>query len=226
LNLTTSAYGLVGRDRNNVFTGRPANIRAFFLAAEPSIDFNWTRLRFSGLYASGSSNPRGRTETGFDAILENPQFAGADTSYWIRQSVPFIGGGRNIGLSGRNGVLIDLRSSKDQGQSNFNNPGTALLGVGGDFDLTPSVRVSGNINHLWFADTHVLEVLRQQAGIARDVGFDYSTAVVWRPRMTQNIVLRGSFAVLQPGKGFDQIFAAKDRSNTFYSALFNLVFSY
>lgn len=226
LNLTSSIYGLVGRDRNNVFTGKPADLRAFFFAAEPSYDFSWTRVRLSGLYASGNHNPRGKTETGFDAILENPQFAGADTSYWIRQSVPFIGGGRNIGLSGRNGVLVDLRSSKDQGQSNFNNPGTALLGVGADFDLTPTVRLSGNLNHLWFADTAVLNVLRQQSGTSKDLGFDYSAALIWRPKMTQNVVVRGSFAVLQPGTGFNQLFEAKDRTNVFYSGLLNVVLSY
>ena len=64
------------------------------------------------------------SETGFDAIFENPIFAGADTSYWIRQAIPFAGGGRAVTINGRNGVLIDLRSSKEQGQSNFNNPGT------------------------------------------------------------------------------------------------------
>mgnify|MGYP001457223909 CR=1 FL=1 len=35
-------------------------------------------------------------ETGFDAVFENPVFAGADTSYWIRQTIPFAGGGRVV----------------------------------------------------------------------------------------------------------------------------------
>jgi hypothetical protein len=120
-------------------TSRPAKIRSFFLAAEPSIDFDWIRVRASGLYASGDSNPYDDVERGFDAIVENPQFAGSDTSYWIRQTIPFAGGGRAIGVNGRNGVLNSLRSSKDQGQSNFNNPGTALLGIGADFDILPEL---------------------------------------------------------------------------------------
>ena len=53
-------------------------------AAEVSYDFDWTRVRLSGLWASGDSDPYDKTEGGFDAIFENPQFAGADTSYWIR----------------------------------------------------------------------------------------------------------------------------------------------
>ncbi len=34
-----------------------------------------------------------RQVEGFDAIFENPLFAGADTSFWIRQPMPLIGGG-------------------------------------------------------------------------------------------------------------------------------------
>ncbi|HEX6866957.1 MAG TPA: hypothetical protein VF122_06975, partial [Caulobacteraceae bacterium] len=118
MNLSASAYGVLGEDRNSTFTGRPADIRAWFAAAEPSIDFDWIRVRGSFLYASGDDDPFDDVEHGFDAIFENPQFAGADTSYWIRQTVPFAGGGRQVFVNGRNGVLNSLRSSKEEGQSN------------------------------------------------------------------------------------------------------------
>src|SRR6185312_9201324 len=110
---------------------------------------------------------------GFDAIFENPLFAGADTSFWIRQPVPLIGGGR-VALSGRNGLLNSLRPSKEQGQSNFENPGLVLVGLGADFDLTPTMRVTVNVNHLAFVDTAVLEVARAQAPIAKELGEDVS----------------------------------------------------
>jgi len=83
--------------------------------------------RIGRINVTGSSDPYDDKETGFDAIFENPIFAGADTSYWIRQTIPFAGGGRAISVNGRNGILNSLRSSKEQGQSNFNNPGTMLL---------------------------------------------------------------------------------------------------
>ncbi len=140
VNLTVTGYGALGQDRNNIFTGQSAQIASYFFAAEPSMDFDWVRVRLSALYASGDDNPYDNTEGGFDAIFENPQFAGSDTSYWIRQSVPFAGGGRAIFLNGRNGILNDLRSSKEEGQSNFNNPGTILLGAGADFDVLPELR--------------------------------------------------------------------------------------
>jgi hypothetical protein len=222
VNLTASAYYAIGQDRNNVFTNRAATISSWFAAAEPSYDWNWIRVRLSGLYASGNSNPYGNTETGFDAIFENPQFAGADTSYWIRQSVPFVGGGTDVFVNSRNGVLNDLRSSKELGQSNFNNPGTALVGAGADFDVLPQLRVSTNINHLWFADTTVVDALRQQCCISNDLGWDYSLSTIWRPLMTQNIVLRASAAVFEPTGGFNDLFP----NTTYYSILFNATLTY
>ena len=226
INVTASAYGALGEDRNSFFTGRPAQIRAYFGAAELSYDRDWMRFRLSALYASGDGNAYDDREGGFDAIFENPIFAGADTSYWIRQSIPFAGGGRAVSLNGRNGVLNSLRSSKEQGQSNFNNPGTVLVGVGADFDLTPAVRVSANTNHLWFADTTTLQALRNEGSIPRDIGWDLSAAAIWRPKATQNIVARLSAATLIPGAGFRDLFASSNRNRAYYSILANVVLSY
>lgn len=226
INLTASAYAAFGEDRNSVFTSRPAQIRSYFFAAEPSIDFDWIRIRASALYASGDNNPYDNTETGFDAILENPQFAGADTSYWIRQGVPFVGGGRAVGVNGRNGVLNALRSSKDEGQSNFNNPGTVLLGLGADMDVTPHLRLSANINRLWFAETAVVQALRQEGSIPKDLGWDYSLSLILRPRMTQNVIWRASAAVFDPGSGFGDLFVAKGRDSRYYSVLLNAILAF
>ncbi|HET8612511.1 MAG TPA: hypothetical protein VFL92_07065 [Sphingomonas sp.] len=226
LNLTLSIYGALGEDRNSIFTSKPAKVRAFFIAAEPSYDVDWARFRLSLLYASGDKHPYDNTETGYDAILEDPIFAGADTSYWIRQSIPFVGGGRQIGINGRNGVLDDLRSSKDEGQSNFNNPGTVLLGGGADFDLTPTLRVSANVNHLSFATTAVLQALRNEGSVPREIGWDYSVSAIWRPRMTQNIVFRLSAAMLDAGSGFRDLFTQSNGSGRYYSVLANAILSF
>jgi hypothetical protein len=223
INLTVTGYGEMGQDRNSIFTNAPADISGYFFAAEPSMDFDWIRVRLSGLYASGDNNPYDNHEGGFDAIFENPQFAGADTSYWIRQSIPFAGGGRDIFLNGRNGVLNDLRSSKEEGQSNFNNSGTILLGAGADFDVLPELRVSSSLNHLWFADTTIVQALRQQGNISQDLGWDASMALTWRPFLTQNIVLRASGAVLSPGAGFNDLFTTNTHDSQYYSVLLNAV---
>ena len=226
INLTTAAYALLGSDRRNVFTGENARLQSFFAAAEPSYDFNWIRVRGAALFSSGDGNPYDNVERGFDNIFENPIFAGADTSYWIRQTIPFAGGARAVSLNGRNGLLVNLRSSKEQGQSNFANPGTMLLGAGADFDLTPRFRISANANHLWFHRTRILEELRQQGTIRRDIGWDISAAAIWRPKMTQNIVFRLSGAALQSGTGFRDLFENQNRDRRYYSVLFNAIVTY
>jgi hypothetical protein len=226
VNLTASIYGAFGTDSQNFFTGKKGEIRAGFAAAEASYDLNWMRFRLSGLYASGDKDPFDNKETGFDAIFENPVFAGADTSYWIRQTIPFAGGGRVISVNGRNGVLNSLRSSKEQGQSNFNNPGTMLLGAGADFDLTPTVRLSANANHLWFNNTSNLKVLRAEGSIPKEIGFDLSAAAIWRPKATQNIVFRLSAATLLPGKGFKDLFTNRPRNSQYCSLLANVILTY
>ena len=226
INLTASAYAAFGTDRDSFFTGEKADIRAYFGAAELSYDRAWARFRLSGLYASGDSDPYDNKETGFDAVFENPVFAGADTSYWIRQTVPFAGGGRVIGINGRNGILNSLRSSKEQGQSNFNNPGTMLVGAGADFDLTPEFRLTFNSNHLWFEDTATLKVLRNEGSIPKDIGWDLSAAAIWRPKATQNIVARLSVAALVPGDGFRDLFDNFEGNRNYYSVLANVIVSY
>lgn len=221
MNLTVSAYAALGEEENGVFSGEKSDVQAFFFAAEPSIDFDWLRLRGSLLYGSGDSDPYDDKSEGFDAIFENPQFAGADTSYWIRQAVPLIGGGR-VALSQRNGLLNSMRSSKEHGQANYTNPGIILAGAGVDMDLLPELRLSFNANYLAFADTAVLETARQQAPIDRNIGFDLSASLIWRPFMSQNVVVRLSYAQLVTGDGFEDLYGESDP----YSLLGNVVLTF
>jgi hypothetical protein len=220
-NLSTSIYAAIGRDERHPLAQRPQSIFAGFAAAELSRDFSWTRLRLSALLQSGDRDPFDGRATGFDAILENPQFAGADTSFWIRQAVPLVGGG-GVALSGRNGVLASLRSSKDQGQSNFVNPGLMLVGAGADVDVLPELRAIANVNYLRFVHTEVLGVLRNQAPPSREIGWDVSAGVQWRPFMSQNLVLNASAAALLPGRGLKQLYD-EDRRGPQYSLLVNLI---
>jgi len=132
-----------------------------------------------------------------------------------------VGGGK-VALSTRNGVLNSLRSSKEHGQSNFTNPGIRLLGLGADLDLMPELRLSFNLNQLWFDRTEVLEVARLQPDIDRSIGRDLSVAAIYRPLMSQNIVLRLSYAVLQPDDGFETLFG----DDTQRSVLLNAIFTY
>jgi hypothetical protein len=219
--LTSSWYWAFGEESAGPFRDSPGDISAAFAAAEASMDFDWTRWRASLLWASGENDPFDDEANGFDAVFENPIFAGADTSFWIRQPVPLVGGGV-VALSARNGVLNSLRHSKEHGQSNFTNPGIRLAGIGVDMDLTPQVRLSANANHLWFDDTAVLEAARNQGGIDTDIGWDLSTALIWRPFMQQNVIVRLSAATLSPGDGFKALFP----DQVPYSLLTNVILTY
>jgi hypothetical protein len=235
VNLTATGYWANGSISHNQLSADPSNngasVNGFFAAAEPSIDFDWVRVRLSGLYASGSHNPQSGHVGGFDAVFENPQFAGADTSFWIRQSIPLVGGG-GVALNTENGVLADLRSSKGEGQSNFNNPGIMLAGIGTDFDLLPELRLSTNFNYMRFADTAPLEVLRHQPNIPNSIGYDLSAALTYRPLFTQNVILRLSGAVLLPDNGLRALYNTEGGAKLFgsgnflFSVLGNVILTY
>jgi hypothetical protein len=224
VNLTYGVYFLTGEDQPNPFTQKTATLLAGFAAGEASMDFDWLRVKAFGFYASGDRNPFDDTETGFDAIFENPQFAGADTAFWMRQGIPLIGGGF-VAISPRNAIIPDLRPSKEQGQSSFVGPGIGLVGVGADFDVLPELRLLTNVSYLEFDDTTSLSVLRNQGRIDNEIGTDVSAAVIYRPFFIQNVVLRLSGAVLFPGKGLRQLFSPSDTS-PYYSCLANLVLTY
>jgi len=223
-NLTSSLYYAVGSVDHDPVAQQRVNVNALYAVGEISRDFDWVRVRGTGLFQSGDKNPFDGKATGFDAILEDPQIAGAATSYWIRQAVPLIGGG-GVALSGRNGVLAALRSSKDEGQANFVNPGLALVGIGADADVTPRLRIFGNLNQLWFANTSSLSVLRNQGAISTSLGTDVSVALQYRPLFSQNIVVAASGAALFAGQGLKQLYSL-DGDKTQYSILFNMVLAF
>jgi hypothetical protein len=144
--------------------------------------------------------------------------------------MPLIGGG-GVTLSPRNGLLPSLRSSKDEGQSNFVNPGLNLLGVGTDMDLLPELRLSTNLNRLSFVDTSSLEYLRNQGKIDTAIGWEVSAALIYRPYFTQNVVARLSGAILVPGKGLEMLYdtsgnGAQSDGKLLYSVLGNLVLTF
>ena len=102
------------------------------------------------------------------------------------------------------------------------NPGTTLIGVGADFDITPEWRLSVNANKLGFANTSSLEVFRQVGSIDNDIGWDLSVSGIYRPFFSQNIVFRLSAAALLPGEGFEELYG----DETSYSVLANLILTY
>jgi hypothetical protein len=221
-NLTASAYYAFGEESPSSFVDQESDISAAFAAIEVSRDFDWLRVKASGVYGSADKDPFDNKATGFDAIFENPLIAGADMSFWIRQAIPLLGGGR-VAISGPNGLLNSLRPNKTQGQSNFTNPGVALLGLGIDADITPKLRASLHANQLFFVDTAVLEAARNQDEIRRRIGVDMSLSLFYRPFTSQNVVFRVAGSMLVPQQGYKDLFGSDEIP---YSIFANLILAY
>ena len=207
VNLTHAFYQALGNDSFNAIAGKPVTINAQMAALEVSVDRDWFRLKGSLFYASGSANPSSSHARGFDSIDDFPEFAGGIFSLWNRESIRLTGSG--VALNSGNSLLPDLRSSKDEGQANFVNPGIFLANVGANFDITPKLRGFVNVNYLRFERTEALEQILFQAPIRHSIGFDSSIGVRYRPPLTENIAITAGAATLIPGQGLKDIYSGK-----------------
>jgi hypothetical protein len=216
LNVNHAVYQALGRDQFNPIAGRRTRINAQLAALELSVDRDWVRFKGSFLYASGDNDATDANARGFDAITDNVNFAGSPFSYWGRQGLLLTGA--PTGLVDRFSVLPNLRTSKFEGQPNFVNPGLFLYNVGLDLELTPKLRAFANLSFLQFADTDSLERLLEQRNIRRNIGFDYSLALQYRPLLTDNIILQGGAAALTPAGGFRDVLIGETLYSTFVAA--------
>ncbi len=201
-NITHQFYWAVGRDSMNPLANRPQTINAQMAAIEGSYDRDWVRFRLSFFYASGDGNPNNSHATGFDTILDQPNFAGGQFSYWNRQQIGLQG----VNLVQRLSLVPDLRSSKIQGQANFVNPGLILPTFGMDFDLTQKAKLITNMNMLWFDKTAVLQQFLFQGNIDRFIGVDLGVGMEYRPLLSENLSFVGGVQMLIPGQGFLDIY--------------------
>jgi hypothetical protein len=101
-----------------------------------------------------------------------------------------------------------MRTSKEQGQANFTNPGLFLVNAGFDADVTPKLRASANLNVLSFAHTEVLEALLSRPAIPRAIGVDVGSGIRWRPLLNDNVIVAAGGAALLPAQGFRQTFSS------------------
>ncbi|HEX4631709.1 MAG TPA: hypothetical protein VH188_12175, partial [Chthoniobacterales bacterium] len=119
LNITHALYEVLGEDGFNGIAQQRVSINAQMAALELSIDKDWLRFKLSGFYASGDDNPRNSHATGFDTIFDKPFFVGGPFSFFFHQGLNI--GGTSVNFKQRDSLVIDLRTSKSEGQSNFVN---------------------------------------------------------------------------------------------------------
>jgi hypothetical protein len=220
INLTHAFYQAFGNDSFNGIAGRAVTINAQMAALELSVDKDWIRFKTSAFYASGSAHPESSRARGFDSIDDFPEFAGGIFSLWNRESIRLTGTG--VALNSGNSLIPDLRSNKDEGQSNFVNPGIFLANVGADFDITPKLRGFVNVNYLRFMDTEPLELVLFDSPIHHAIGVDSSVGVRYRPPLSENISITAGAATLIPGQGLRDIYTGR----TLFSLFTDLRFQF
>jgi hypothetical protein len=221
LNISNAFYQALGTDSFNSIAGRPLHINAQMGALELSVDRDWLRYRVSAFWASGDSESRvgpsrSGTARGFDSILDDTQFAGGSFSFWDREGIRLTGTG--VALVTPFSLLPSLRSSKEEGQSNFINPGVRVYNAGIDANLTPKLRAFLNANYLQFDRTQSLAYLLFQAPVHRGIGTDFGVGITYRPPLTENIVLTAGVSSLVPDLGLRNIY----NSRVLVSAFANL----
>ena len=230
VNISNAFYWVLGRDSQNPISGKHQKINAQMAAVELSLDRDWVKFRTSIFYSSGDDDPNDTNATGFDTILDAPNFAGGEFSYWQRQQLQLFG----VGLNQRESLVPDLRTSKFQGQSNFVNPGLFLFNFGMDFEVTPKFRVITNANYLLFNETEVLEAFTFQDDISNRIGTDLSVGIEYRPFLNDNVIIEGGVSALIPDEGLVDLYgsydpfttatAANPHLDTFYAAFVKAAF--
>jgi hypothetical protein len=210
LNLTNSYYFAFGHDDFNPIAGKRTKIRSHMAAVEASMDRDWLRFRVSGFFASGDRNPTDDKATGFDAILDDPNFVGGQFSYWNRQGIRLVS--TEVGLVQGNSLLPSLRSSKTEGQANFVNPGIFIANAGVDAEVTQTIKAIFNANYLRFHRTESLEYILLQPRVRHDIGFDLSLGVVYRPMLINNVTFTFGGSIFFAGKGFRDVYTDRTRN--------------
>jgi hypothetical protein len=210
LNLSHSYYYAFGHDERNEIAGRRVDVRSNMAALEASVDHDYLRFKGSFFWAQGDSNPTDDKASGFDAIFDDPNFAGGQFSFWVRNGIRLTQTG--AGLVQPNSLLPSLRSSKIQGQANFVNPGIFIYNAGVDVEVTQRIKAVFNANFLRFHRTEPLEYVLFQNRIRHDIGIDYSLGVAYRPFLINNFTMTFGAAALQTGRGFRDIFTDRSRN--------------
>ena len=216
INVDHAVFEAIGRDSHNPIAGRAVDLNAQMAAVEVSYDRDWLRFKGSFFWASGDRNPTDGTARGFDAVFDDPLFAGGPFSFWQRQGIKLTD--TNVNLTSPFSLLPSLRSSKNEGQANFVNPGLFLYNAGLSGKLTPKLFCELNVNYIRFQETGPLQLVLLQRRIGHEAGVDYSLGLRYRPLLIDNIILVAGLAGFTPLGGFQDIYGARTLWQAFTAA--------
>lgn len=78
--------------------------------------------------------------------------------------------------------------------------------------MTQRIKAILNASYLRFHRTEPLEYILFQNRIRKDIGFDYSVGVAYRPLLINNVMLTFGASTLTPGRGFRDIYTDRTRN--------------
>ena len=228
-NFDHALYYVFGTDSLNPIAGpdprltgkNSVDIGAGLAALEISYDHDWWRPRLGFFYSTGDKDPRDRKAEGFDSIFDNTFFAGGGFSYFNRLGIRLPPTG--VSLVERGSLIPALRSSKDEGQPNYVNPGLQLATAGVDVDFTPRAKGIFTLNYIRLDKPESIETILFQGGIHKDLGIDLSAGLRYRPFLNQNFVVVGGVAGFKPGQGWKDIY---EEDKPLYHFFMNLIMTF
>jgi hypothetical protein len=95
------------------------------------------------------------------------------------------------------------------------NPGAYVLNAGADFDITPKMRWVVNFNYLQFVHTEPLQLVLFQNHIHRGIGADFGTGIIYRPPLSENIIIETGITGLVPARGLRDIYTGQTLLSAF-----------
>ncbi len=89
--------------------------------------------------------------------------------------------------------------------------------------MTPKLKLLLNVNYLRFDKTETLELLLFQSPVRKEIGWDLSAGIRYRPFLNENVVLMAGFSTFLPGEGFRDIY---ETGEALFTGFTNLILRY
>ena len=115
-------------------------------------------------------------------------------------------------------LLPSLRTSKDEGQPNFVNPGVFILNGAADIELTPKLRGFLTTSYIRFLQTEQMEALLFQEKVRPNVGVELGAGASYRPPLSDNVIIIGGIQSMKLGQGLKDIYERSWLMSVFLNA--------
>ena len=202
MNISASAYGLFGSDRNNIFTGQPARIEGFFAAVEPSYDFELGPAARRGLVRERRRRSVRQCPARLRRDHREPDLRRRRHQLLDPPDDPVRRRRAARSISARAATASSTICARPRIRASRTSSIRARC-------CSASARISTSRRRCACRSTPTISgstapacwrCCASRRRSARDIGWDLSAAVIWRPSFVQNVVFRASAAVLQPGE--------------------------